>query len=284
MIIYGMSEEEYHSQPELSSTQARWLLESPAHYRWNMDHPRADTNAFDIGSAVHAQVLGVGSPHIVIPDEHLTPRGTVSTKAETREWLAGARAGGMIPVSQQDADLIDRMTESVLAHPDARVFLEASSEREVSVFSTIDGVDVRCRFDALTDASPAGTRVGVDLKTTRKKADAGGFIRSVVDFGYDVQAGHYDATVEASEGQRLDGFVFIVVEKAPPFLTAVHRLDTVWMGMGRDKAREARRRLAEARASGVWPGYPAGVTELNPPAWQVIEFEEQYENYGEIRI
>ena len=55
-IITDMPEEEYHRRPELSSTGARLLLESPAKFAYAQTHPQPHKQAFDVGHAVHARV------------------------------------------------------------------------------------------------------------------------------------------------------------------------------------------------------------------------------------
>ena len=276
----GMPEDVYHARTELSSTGARRLLESPARFRWDADHPQKHSDAFDVGTAVHSMVLGTGAQAVKYPGEHLTPRGAVSTKTETQVWAEEQRRQGMVPLHPTQYKHVTGMAESLLAHPTARAFLEAAPSREVTFVSDIDGVPVRCRFDALTDQTPYGRVVGVDLKTTAKTADEKGFTRSVVDYGYHVQAGHYDDTYEASVGQPLDDFVFLVVEKSAPYLVGVHRLVEQWMSMGKTAAAEARKRFAHGTATGEWPGYPTDVHQIAPPLYAVIDHEEKYDPLG----
>lgn len=268
MIIPDMSEREYHGRQELSSTGARRLLESPARFRYMQDHGQPHSDAFDLGSAVHAKVLGVGwgIEEMDFPDWR--------TKA-ARDARDAAREAGLIPMLSKDLEPVHAMTEAVLAHPTARALFELPGGREVSVFSEVDGVPVRARFDALTDPTPQG-RFGIDLKTTMGRASGDEFTRSVAKYGYDVQEAHYLDTFEASEAESLN-FVYVVVEKDPPHLVAVHRISELWRDMGRTKAKRAREIYARCVETGEWPGYPEDVQELAPPTWLVIEHEEQYE-------
>lgn len=278
-VIHGISEADYHARPELSSTGVRLLLPeykgSPKTFQWAMAN-RKTSRAYDVGHAVHGKVLGVGEQIVYYPDEHLTPSGNVSTKAATVGWEAEQYAAGLVPVSPNEADRVDQMAEAVLSHPTARTFLEVAVHREVSVFAEIDGVPVRARFDALSDETRNGI-YAVDLKTA-EDATPDGFTKSVKNWGYDVQEGHYEVVYTAATGKHIDRFLFPVVEKKPPFEVAVHELPEMWVAMGRRKAEEARRIYAECMASGVWPGYATDVQILEPPAWAVIEYEMRYEN------
>jgi hypothetical protein len=267
MIYDAMPEHEYHSRPELSSTQARQLLESPARYKYALTARRESSATFDLGSAVHARVLGVGWGIEELEFDSFRSKAA-------QEARDAAREAGLIPMLSKDLEQVHAMTEATLAHPTARVLFEEASGREVSVFSEVDGVPVRCRFDALGDPRDGG-RIAVDLKTTLD-ASPGGFTRSVASYGYDVQAAHYEDTLEA-DGEERPRMVFICVEKAAPHLVAVHRLSALWEQMGAVKAQESRRLYRECTESGVWPGYPEEVHTLEPPAWSVVEHEEKYE-------
>lgn len=277
MIVFGLDEREYHAHPSLSSTQARQLLESPSHYKWGLDHPRADTQAFDVGTAAHTKILGVGSGIIAYPEEHITPGGNVSTKAATVAWAAEQRANGLTPVTPDSVASVDAMAEAVLAHPVARGLLEQPGNPEASIFSTDPdtGIEVRCRFDRLSDPD-SGPWTAADVKS----AGLGGasvheFTKSVAKYGYDVQQGHYQDTARFELGREPD-FHFIVVEKFAPYRVAVHQLTDPWEQMGKAKARIARERLAEARATGDWWGYPQEVTYLDAPTWLNYDYENRY--------
>lgn len=264
MIIRDMPEREYHSRPELSSTQVRQLLESPARYQYGLTAHRESTATFDVGSAVHAKVLGVGWGVVELDFDSWRSKAAQVARDEARE-------AGMIPMLAKDLGEVHAMSEAVLAHGLARSLFEAAPEREVSVFAELDGVPVRCRFDALGPDE----NLAIDLKTTLD-ASPDGFTRSVAKYGYHVQEAHYRATYEASEGAD-PRFVFVAVEKHAPYLVGVHKLSILWTQMGAVAAREARRVWAECTASGEWPGYPAEVHTLEPPAWSVVEHEEKYE-------
>lgn len=275
-IIHDLDEAIYHSHPALSSTQARTLLDSPARYKHALANPQPHKDAFDLGTAVHSKVLGVGAKVITYPDEHLTPSGSVSTKAATVEWVEGQRKNGTVVVTRKQQSLADGMAEAVLAHPVARALFEKPGRPEASMFATDPetGVGVRARFDFLPDMD-APNPIAVDLKTTGKAADSYGFMRSVSDFGYDVQQEHYEDTLGFAGFDAIP-FVFVVVETYAPHLVGLHQLDVVWREMGRQKSRKARELLAECTASDTWPGYPEEVNLLSPPVWAVYQNEEKY--------
>lgn len=260
-LVLDLPDVEYHARPELSSTGARRILDSPARFHWEQTH-RVESVAFDIGHAVHAKVLGVGSTTVPYPAEHVTPSGNVSTKAATVAWQAEQRAAGLVPVAPADAARVDAMAEAVLAHRLARAILEGA-DREVSAFATDPdtGVQVRARLDVLRDDLAA------DLKMTSGSASAIGFGREAAKHGYPIQQAWYLDTLRWATGADDVPFRFIVVEKAAPHLVAVHAMPDEVQIAARDLAARARQTYAECAATDRWPGYGDDLLTTQLPAW-----------------
>lgn len=260
-LVLDMPDLEYHARPELSSTGARRLLDSPARFKWEQAH-RVESRAFDVGHAVHAKVLGVGLTAVTYPDEHLTPSGNPSTKAATVAWEAEQRANGLVPIARADMARVEAMAEAVLAHGAARRIFEEPGDAEVSAFATDPdtSVKVRARADRLN------TDRLVDLKTTAGSASVSGFGRDAAKHGYPIQEAHYADTFEWVTGQRLH-MTFVVVEKRAPHLVAVHQFDEITRITARDLAARARALFAECSAADTWPGYGDDVLTTQMPAW-----------------
>ena len=270
-IIYDLPEAEYHAHSALSSTGARLLLKTPAEFHYAQSHPQEHKDAFDLGTAVHTQVLGTGANVITYPPEHLTPAGNASTKAATVEWVEEQRANGLVVISAAQAAHVDGMVEAVLAHPKARALLEQKgNHREVSMFATDPETDVemRARFDLHSEISG-------DLKTARD-ASPKGFARAVAQHGYDVQQGWYQDVREIITGSR-GKFRFIVVETLPPYLVAVYPLDYTFEDMGKVKALAARILYRQCMDMGVWPGYADDERPLQPPQYAIYDYMDEFE-------
>ncbi len=272
-LVDGLDEVVYHGLPGLSSTGAKKLLKSPAHYQHYIQNPGVTKDEFDLGAAVHAKVLGVGAAIDVYPDEVLASNGAISTKA-AKEFAEAARAEGRIPVKRVVANVVNRMAESVLGDPTARKLL-SNGMPEVSMFATDPDTNValRGRADYL------GARM-VDLKTTAGDASEAEFAISAFRLGYEIQAAHYEWIHHLITDETLP-YLFIVVENTAPFLTAVHRLGDDELRMGRERARHARERFAQCRDANYWGGYtnrdggPIGI--LRAPVWNVNQYIDQFE-------
>lgn len=279
-IVYGMADEIYHSADmELSSTRAKAILKSPATLRYELDHPKKTKPEFDVGHAAHAKVLGVGASITIIPEDVLGANGAVSTNA-AKEFIAKARAKGLVPIKQQVADEVDAMAEAVLAHSEARGYLEQLGDPEVSVFATDPetGIRLRGRFDYLPHQSVTDPWC-IDLKTVGTAADEESFSKQVASMGYDLQQEHYLHTYGLVTGNLSARMKFIVVEVSPPHLVMVHELSDEFVTIGAARAHRARRLFAEATTTGVWRGYEPAALPLQPPMWHVyqnLELTEQW--------
>lgn len=267
-VIVGMSDAEYHGLPEFSSSQAKDLLASPARFNYWRGKRRPEKKDYDIGHAVHAKVLGVGMGIEVLDFDNYR------TKAAQEERDA-AYAAGLTPMLRREMQPIEDMAESVLRHPTFEALFSQPGNSEVSVLSTDPntGVGVRARFDYLPyPRSPRA--IALDLKTT-EDASPEAFVKSIVEYGYDLSQEWYRDTYRWATGEEVE-FVFAVVEKRPPYLVAHYRLPEQFVAMGARKALEARARYAEYTESGVWPGYSPEIEPLDPPVWAVFQHEEKY--------
>jgi len=271
-IVLELDEDEYHAHPDLSSTQARLLLESPARYNYARSHPQERKDSFDLGSAVHTKVLGVGADVITYPDEHLRPSGGISTKAATVQWIADQRSAGLLLMTAVQLELVDGMAEAVLAHPVAKGLFEQDGTSEASVFATDPetGVKMRARFDFLPSFMQDNPWF-VDLKTTAKHADSESFGKTVANFGYHVQQEWYRHAYSIVTGDFATNMKFVVVETDKPHLVAVHELSRDYAEIGFRKTKRALETYALCAAHDIWPGYSTDTDPLMPPTWLMFQ-------------
>lgn len=261
-LVEDMSEQTYHARPELSSTGARTLLRVAAKFDWDRTHP-VHRDVFDLGSAVHTLVLGTGWPIVVVEADDW--RTNAAKDARTY-----ARAAGQVPMLRKDFDVARDMADAVLMDKVARPIFEMDSLREPSLFATDATHDVamRARLDVL--ALEAGLMA--DLKTADSAANDD-FAKTAARYGYQVQEWHYRRTLEQATrvGDYMPGqFLFVVVEKSPPYLVNVIELDAEFAQIGRAQVDRALRLYAECSATNEWPGYGRSDGQPNvvgPPAW-----------------
>lgn len=272
--IYDIPEDEYHADPvpggSLSATSAKKLLADggPARYRYHLDHPEEPRDEFDLGTAAHKLVFGVGQEIAVIDAKDW------STKAAKADRDA-ARAAGKLPLLSHQHEQVKAMAAALAAHPTAAALLSPERGRpEMSAFWFDEqfGIWRRCRFDFMPDPARSG-RVPViaDYKTCAK-ADPRGFAKAAADFGYYLSAAWYCAAYRAIYGTD-PAFVLIAQEKTAPYLVATYQFDAEALQIGRadgERAMEIWRDCREAEAAGspgAWPGYSREIETIALPRW-----------------
>lgn len=242
-IIRAMPDHEYRARPERAqSDYKRFLAPTPAHAKWAMDKPHEPTDSMVCGTCLHALVLEGRVAFEVLP--------TCKTQKNPTQ-----KPGGPIILSQHNAALVMGMRAGVERNRGAMALLEASAERELSIFWE----GKKARLDAIC---PLGV---VDLKTTRS-ADLREFQKSIYDFGYHIQGAHY-LEAAAVAGLPADDFFIIAVESAEPYECAVYQMSHEALEIGR---RELDRLIAlhdECVLSGTYHGYSEEPVEIGLPPW-----------------
>jgi hypothetical protein len=269
----------YHAdpapQPSLSSTLAKLALLKSAKHAWcacrrlNPGWQSSDRKTFDIGRAAHRAVLGAGDDYVAIPDSLLSSNGAASTK-EAKAFIASARDAGQVPLKDDEVDQIEAMR--IVAHArlaDHGITLDPDRS-ELSAFAQIDGIWCRAMYDNVP-ADP--TQPIYDFKTC-EDARPEACLKSVLNYGYDVQQEHYRAVWKAATGEDRR-FVFVFQEKSAPHEVTLVSLSGSFQHFAERRAAKARKVWAECISTGVWPGYPTGMHEVDPPAWLIErEFQE----------
>jgi hypothetical protein len=266
-VVRDMPADEYLQHPALSASQAKILVQpgGPARYRWSLDHPEPPRDVFDLGTAAHAMVLGVG-PSIVTVN---APDWRSKAAREERDAI---RATGAVPLLEADGDRVLGMAAALKAHPVAsRLLHPDSGEAEVSLFWTDDayGVDRRGRVDWLRRPNADGRLILIDFKTTSDASPAA-LARSVWQYGYALQACWYRELVIGLGLAKSAPFVFVFQEKDPPYLVNCVELDEEAMLIGSELCERALQIYVRCREVDRWEGYnDQSITSLSLPQWAV---------------
>lgn len=258
----ALSNADYHAHPAASKSHLDKVNRSPAHY-WAhyLDpnrQPQEPTSAMMLGTALHTAVL---EPHLW-DQQYAVPPQAFDRRTKVGKELAAAfeaEAEGKTVLAPGDADQIRRMADAVHRHPASSFLLDLPGIREGSYF-WIDqqtGLECKCR----PDWHSQDRRILVDVKTT-EDASPRGFARSCANYRYHVQANWYQRPFSEAEQ-----FLFIAVEKAPPYLVAVYAATPAMVAAGGRAADNDLQLLARCKASNTWPGYSDEIQPLDLPSW-----------------
>lgn len=256
-----LSNADYHRHPAVSKSHLDRVAKSPAHY-WAryLDparEPEEPTAAMVLGTALHTAVL---EPQLW-DEQFAVPKHAFDRRTKAGKELAAAfeaEAEGKTVLQLDDAERIRRMAAAVHQHPASNFLLHLPGSREASYFwqDSATGLECKCRPDWHSE----DRRLIVDVKTT-EDASPRGFQRSVANWRYHVQAAWY------LQGLGAEQFLFVCVEKSPPYLVAVYAATPAMIAAGQRVAERDLQTLAECRAQDVWPGYGDTIQPIDLPAW-----------------
>lgn len=270
-VVSDLPAEVYHAVDALSASRLQILnTGTNKHLSHKLSNPD-DNEDFVVGRAFHAAVL---QPEVYAAEFVAMPDGLKRTTKEGKAEYERLIATGKQVLTASQAKQIEGMRQTALEHPEARYFLNTlAGTAEVSAFVEFDGyeckgVKSKARFDRVVEID--GEVAIVDLKSSRS-ASRDDFERSIWSYGYGTQCAGYLRA--ARQFWNVQHFVFVVVEKEPPHVTAVYRMsDTV--------IKEFNHKLDllidryQNYIDNPHEGY-TGITEIGVPAWALRKLESE---------
>lgn len=223
--------EQYHSMEGWSKTKLDRLDKSVQYMLHCQEQGQDSTPAMVFGAAFHCAVL---TPELYESEYIIAPKCDRRTKVGKELYASFLEeAEGKTVIDSEMAANIELMKTAIFNHPLASAFLK-NGEAEQSFFweDSETGLLCKCRPDYLTH-----TNVGIDLKTT-DDARYESFQRTSLKFRYDVQAAFFTDGIFQAENRVVEDFVFIVIEKKPPFGIMVYVIDENFTEHGRLRYKE----------------------------------------------
>ena len=233
--------------------------------------PVKETPAMILGRATHALVLEgkevFDKTSAILPDIN---RRTNAGKAEYADFQL-ANVGKSI-ITKDQADDIKLMRLAVEQHPAAgKILKEGLSEQTVIWKDKGTGLICKSRVDRSPKPS---TRVLADLKTAAS-ADSRLWFNKAHQFGYFRQGGLYLDAVNShieDPDKHFTEFIFIVVEKEPPYRVEVYGIDAdmddSMLAWGREEYKRLMHLEVQCRKNELYPHYQdPGIQMLYRPKW-----------------
>jgi exodeoxyribonuclease VIII len=264
MTIQRMTMNAYLEAEGISASGLNLIHRSPAHFKADQENPKEPTAAMLFGTLFHTLAL---EPDLFPVEFGLLPAGLDRRTKEGRELWADWQIenAGKQAVSQEDYDKAQAMVASLRRHTKATNAIDGGQpERSVFFFqevSSLGPIACKARFDYITESG-----IIVDLKTTTD-ARPEPFARDCFSYGYHRKSAFYLDAYKTEFGKEAAGFLFIAVEKEPPYAVSTFLADETFTDQGRDEYRIDLNTYAECIASGIWPSYPDEVLAIMLPGW-----------------
>lgn len=274
--LLTISNAEYHSDTSrISKSGLDLIAKSPRHYYEKYLNPNRKpelpSSALILGNAIHCAILEPQrflKEFAVMDDTEIKleiggKRPTNTNKY--KEWVESFSMNniGKWILSVEEMEMVAGCRNSVMEHGAASRLVDPEKiQAEKTLHFTDPETGAKCKIRP--DAINSG-RLIVDLKST-EDASPDGFGRSSLKYRYHVQAAFYmDAMMIKGYGEY--GFVFIAVEKTPPYLVACYYVNSDTNMLGRATYQRDLRTYMECLESKEWPGYGDIITELRLPKY-----------------
>lgn len=268
-IYDGLDDQEYRRAPGMNKSSLDLIAVSPLHYQTVKYNPKPPTPQMFFGSAFHCLVL---EPEEFDKRYVLAPNINKRTKAGKEEWerFQADNIGKQIITNNDsgkgiwgvgDWDRLHLMRDSVLNHPFASILIEGIVERSIWWVDPVTYKLCKSRIDVVNEAHS----LNVDLKTTAD-ASYSGFQRSVHSYRYHVQDAFYTDGSNIND-MGMKGFVFVCVEKEPPYAVACYMIEREWRRVGRAIYQRNLETYKRCMENDEWPCFPEEVRDLIMPGF-----------------
>lgn len=270
-LIEKMSNEEYHSRPEFSSSQLKDMLRSSAHFYSNnilKEVERETKTAMSFGTLAHTLFL---EPEQFEHEFIIAPKFDRRTKAGKEEALAWEQANqGKTLVDAEQVEGAKRIVANLQKLSSYADMQNNYGMPEASIFFTdpIYGLELRIRPDwhiAPCKAFPNG--LILDLKTTTD-ARAHAFQKKCGDFGYDLSAAMYrEGFQQYYQTEDKPPFILLVGESSIPHNVKQYKAADLFLSVGETRYNKSKELLAESLLINEWDGYSLEMEDLFLPSY-----------------
>ncbi len=265
-----MTEKEYREHPAISRSELFKISESPEKFKYYREHPEEPTAVLLFGQLFHAMVL---QPETVWEQFAVMPNVDRRTKAGKEAFAEfEQQAEGKTIVSFDMVEQATAMCEALNKNEFVKKLLKGEKEKPFFWVDEMTGEECKCRTDVLTELGE--NLIIVDLKST-DNAETEAFIKSAIRYGYDFQSAYYTEGVKVNTG-REPLFVFIAIEKKPPYAINILQADKLLIRRGYDLFREYLGIYHECKTTDNWWGYLGRYNQINNlalPAYLAKEVE-----------
>lgn len=245
---------EYHGYREaISKSRLANMSVCPAYFKWCEDNPQEPSEDMVLGSAFHKIVL---EPETFDKEFMIMPhfdRRTKEGRLGYENLMNKVQGGAITLITQEQYYTICGMRDSIMANPYAIKLINGNVEQSMYFTDELTKVECKCRPDVWRKV--ADRVVITDLKSA-KSVMPNDFMRDCVKYHYDLQTAMYRDGASKVLGVPKDNidFVFIAVEKKPPYLLNIMQADTYVIQKGEADFREFIGTYAECKQTDNWYG------------------------------
>jgi hypothetical protein len=240
----------YNPSPFVKASPAHYWMNSP----YNPKHNAEDTEeskALIRGRAAHHKLFGQQDFEKVFVRRPDTVNGFPCTKQNKhgKAWYAKQKRLGLTVVTKDDLIAIDRIAQELTKEPLIRAGILNGYVEHSWFWKHKSGIWLKIR----PDASPNDSLDFVDLKLTNSVLWPD-LQRTVLSYGYFMQAGLTAMGVRAITGQPLNSFSLVFCESSEPHCIEIVTLKEGEIARGIDSCEVAIAKFNKCWSENHWPG------------------------------
>ena len=261
-----ISNADYHGRKtHISSTGLRAYKKNKKQFKYSLTHDLVkQTKAMSDGSAIHAFLL---ERAVFDSDFAIKPADMRLNTKEGKKWASDNK--NKIIIDSELGNNLFEIEKSFLDSP-AKIIYDIKGQTELSYFWDDFGlVKGKCRPDWISDDG----NIIVDVKTTTD-ASPRGFQKSIANWGYHLQLGWYMRGLQKL-GIPCNEFIFIAIEKTPPFSVGVYRADREMILYADKEINKLVVDMDKSFKSEEYPDYTPEIMDLGLPPWMTNPKEKQ---------
>ena len=261
-VVYNQNEFDYRREEGVNQSSLKKILDSPAHFQAALKFRMIPTPAMEIGTGLHCLVL---DGQAAFDRQYVKkPENIKLTTKEGKAWKEEIGRKKVLSTGGKDDawNSIQGMADSLsLLEYYQNTGPDYIKRNEVSIYWEWEGIDCKARLDSvLVDEG-----IVLDLKTT-DSVEPELFTKKVLSLGYDFQAAYYAKAAEFVYGKPFR-FLFVCVERKPPFTLSLFEVDENMMAEGVAKCKAALNIYKTCKHSGLWPNKEPRIQSLSYPSW-----------------
>lgn len=255
-MIKQESIQDYHKSTAINRSRLFRVSKSPEWFRYCEDNPPEKTRALVVGNAFHSLVL---EPNEFEKRYAVIPKLDMRT-AEGKAYKQQLESEQRELLTADEFETICGMRDSVMQNEIARKLL-TGADIETSIYWTDEITGEQCKARPDIFHSSKDTTIIVDLKSCTS-ADTETFKKEVVKYGYDLQV-YMCCNALQREFNNPTEFIFIAVEKTPPFMVNIMIADNYIKTRGERLFREYLGIYSDCKKTDNWYGYLGFANQMN---------------------
>lgn len=240
---------DYHLSKALNRSKLLLLCKNPAYYKFVQEHPEEPTDSLIIGNAVHTYIL---EPKEFKKRYAIAPIVDKRTSEGKTIWNNFCEKNHeKIILTQENLNMLKEMKKSIKKNQYACKLLAGQIEQSFYWLDDLTKLRIKTRPDSYLNLKKQ--IICADLKTCHN-ADTETFSKEAIKHGYDVQAFMCSYALKEYYHKPVT-FVFVAIEKKPPYSINIMQVDDLFRQHGEDRFRELLGIYKQCKDSNTWYDY-----------------------------